>query len=207
MLTCSRTPAFLTFFLRLSLFLSISNALSPNRSSEPVCMWLNILGRDKNGWSHCDCLKTRNSHTDFCFLKQNSFYVQSLCVMASGEKSIPTSHSVQGERQSTCRTIKLTAQIYVGQNTSPSLWQVCSLPWACLVPEAVRRTRQMAEQGNHRVTIELLSIADSYVTLEWPDALLREAHQIIYRACHPAQIMSKLPFELRQNKIKTEICG
>lgn len=65
----------------------------------------------------------------------------------------------------------------------------------------------MAEQGNHRVTIELLSIADSYVTLEWPDALLREAHQIIYRACHPAQIMSKLPFELRQNKIKTEICG
>lgn len=50
--------------------------------------------------------------------------MQSLCVMASGEKCIPASHTVPGERQSTCRTIKLTAQIYVGQNTSPSLCQV-----------------------------------------------------------------------------------
>lgn len=63
----------------------------------------------------------------------------------------------------------------------------------------------MAEQGNHRVTTELLSIADSYVTLEWLNALLREAHQIIYRACHPAQIMSKLHFELRQNKSQSSL--
>lgn len=157
MLTCSRTPAFLTFFLRLSLFLSISNALSPNRSSGPVCMWLNILGRDKNGWSHCDCLKTRNSRTDFCFLKQNSFYVQSLCVMASGEKSIPTSHSVQGERQSTCRTIKLTAQIYVGQNTSPSLWQVLQSSMGMLgswsSEEDKTNGRTGKPQGHHRALV------------------------------------------------------
>lgn len=84
-----------------------------------------------------------------------------------------------------------------------------SLPWVCLVPEAVygavRRIRQMAEQGNHSVTTEFLSIADSYVTLEWLNALLREAHQIIYRACHPAQIMSKLPIELRQNKSQSSL--
>lgn len=78
----------------------------------------------------------------------------------------------QEKRQSTCRTIKPTAQIYVGQNSSPSLCQVLRSSmgmldsWSCIY-RAVRRTRQIAEQGNHRLTTELLSISYSYVTLEW----------------------------------------
>lgn len=61
-------------------------------------------------------------------------------------------------------------------------------------------SKKVAERENHRVTVELTSIADSCAALEWLKMLLEEAHQIIYRACHPAQIMNRLPFDPRQNK-------
>lgn len=48
----------------------------------------------------------------------------SLYVTVLGKKNIPTSYTVPEERQSTCRTIKLTAQLYAGQKTPPSLFQV-----------------------------------------------------------------------------------
>lgn len=50
--------------------------------------------------------------------------MQSLYVTVSGEKSIPTSHTVPEDGQSTGRTIKLTAQLHAGQKTHPGLSQV-----------------------------------------------------------------------------------
>ena len=63
----------------------------------------------------------------------------------------------------------------------------------------------MAEREKHRVTVELMSIADSYAALEWLSTLLGEAHQIIYTACHPAQIINRLPIEPRQNKSQSRL--
>lgn len=63
----------------------------------------------------------------------------------------------------------------------------------------------MQEREKHRVTVEQMSIAHSYAALEWHNTLLGEAHQIICRACHPAQIMNRLPIEPRQNKSQSRL--
>jgi len=65
---------------------------------------------------------------------------------------------------------------------------------------AMRRAKKWP-RGKNRVTVELVSIAGSYAALEWLSMLLGEAHQFVYRACHPAQIMNRLPL----NQSRTEV--
>lgn len=51
----------------------------------------------------------------------------------------------------------------------------------------------------------VMSIANGYAALEWLNTLLGDAHQIIYRACHPAQTMNRLPIEPKQNKSQSRL--
>lgn len=63
----------------------------------------------------------------------------------------------------------------------------------------------MAERENRGVTVETMPVADSYAALERLNMLLGEAHHIHYRACHPAQIMNRLPIEPGQNKSQSRL--
>lgn len=63
----------------------------------------------------------------------------------------------------------------------------------------------MAEKEKHGVTVEPMPVADSYAALKQLNTLLGEAHHINYRACHPAQIVNRLPIEPGQNKSQSRL--
>ena len=76
----------------------------------------------------------RKRHTDFLlFETEQLLYVISLCDFLS-KKSIPTSHTVPEERQSTYRTVKLISFMLARKHHLASA-RSCSQPWACFISE------------------------------------------------------------------------
>lgn len=210
---CSLSPsAGLLFSLIFSwgFFLSPPFLMPPSNSSpESVCVWHNILFKIRDAWSYHVYLKVRKRHTEFSIFETGQLFI---CDPFSLRKSTPTSHTVPEERQSTCRIFKLTGHLYAGQKLSPSLCQVLQSAMSFFhtwnyINNALRRAKRW--QGhlpkNHRVAMELMSVADSYAALECLNMLLQEAHQIIYGACHSAQIVNRFSIEPRQNKSQSRL--